>query len=159
MIFQIYGLQLDIPKEYKIILWKDSVFYEGTVEIHADASNMIKLDWNDLTKVLQKYSSPEEFFRENIERIKEDPDIIEPKLETYSWSGDPDHDYYFHKLSYKAVRKFPRKEISDYIIGLGIFCKNSNRFILLQYRPPEKSPDLGEKAFEIIKSFKCRCEA
>lgn len=158
MIFQIYGLLVDIPKEYKIILWKDSLFYEGTVEIHDNSGNMIKMDWNDLTKILQKYHSPEEFFQENIKRIREDPNILEPKLETYSWDADADHDYYFHKLSYRAVRKFPRKEISDYIIGLGVFCKNSNRFILLQYRPPEKSPDLGEKALGIIKSFKCRCE-
>ncbi|MEM4644454.1 MAG: hypothetical protein QW748_03635, partial [Candidatus Methanomethylicaceae archaeon] len=61
MIFQIYGLQVDVPREYKIILWKDSVFYEGTVEIHDNFGNMIKMDWNDLTKLLQKYRSPEEF--------------------------------------------------------------------------------------------------
>lgn len=83
MIFQIYGLQLDIPKEYKIILWKDSVFYEGTVEIHDNLGNIIKMDWNDLTKVLQKYHSPEDFFKENIERIQDDPDILDPKIETY----------------------------------------------------------------------------
>ena len=157
MIFRIYGLQVDVPKEYKIILWKDSVFYEGTVEIHGYEGNMIKMDWNDLTKIIQKSPSPEDFFKENLDRIKEDKDIVDPKLERYSWEGDPDHEYYFHKLSYKSVRKFPRKEISDYIIGLGVFCKNSNRFILLQYRPPEKSSDLGAKALEIIKSFRCLC--
>lgn len=146
-----------MPKEYQIIVWKGSLFYEGTVEIIGHGGNMIKMDWNDLSKIIPKYQKPEDFFKENIKRVERDRDVAEFKLETYPWEGDANHEYYFHRLSYKTVRKFPKKEISDYIIGLGIFCHISNRFIVLQYRPPEKGNDLGEKALNIIKSFRCRC--
>ncbi|MGQ9760143.1 MAG: hypothetical protein ACUVQ5_06225 [Candidatus Methanomethylicaceae archaeon] len=157
MLFCIYGLQLDAPKEYQIILWKGSMYHEGTVDIMEHGGKLIKMDWNDLSRIITKFSTPEEFFISNIKKVKEDRDVVDFKLENFPWEGGENHEYYFHKLSYKVVRKFPRKEFSDYIIGLGVFCHNSNRFIVLQYRPPEKGNDLDDKALEIISSFRCRC--
>lgn len=157
MIFRIYGLQLDIPREYLIVLWKGSHFLEGSVEIQDFFGNIIKMDWNDLNKFIDKYKTPEEFFKQNLEKIKQDKSVRDYKLDTYALEYGESHPYYFHKLSYKVVSGFPKKEIIDYLIGLGVFCLNTNRFILLQYRPPEKGRDLGDRAVEIIKSFRCNC--
>lgn len=157
MIFRIYGLQLNLPKEYLINLWKGSNFLEGSVEIQDIFGNVIKMDWNDLNKFIDKYKTPEEFFKPNLERVKQDKSIRDYRIDTYVLDFDENHPYHFHKLSYKVISGFPKKEIFDYLIGLGVFCMNTNRFILLQYRPPEKGKDLGDKAIEIMKSFKCNC--
>ncbi|MCS7098292.1 MAG: hypothetical protein NZ922_04880 [Candidatus Methanomethyliaceae archaeon] len=157
MIFQMYGLRIDVPREYYIIVWKGSHFFEGSVEVHDITENIIKMDWNNLNKFINTYKSPEDFFRPNLEKIKQDKDIRDYKLETYSMNFDENHPYYFHKISYKILAGFPKREYHDYLIGLGVFCMNTNRFILLQYRPPEKGKDIGDKALEIIKSFSCRC--
>lgn len=157
MIFRIYGLQLNVPKEYLITLWKGSHFFEGSVEIQDNAENVIRMDWNDLNKFIDRYKTPEDFFKPNIERVKQDRSVRDHTLNTYDFESDENHPYYFHKLSYRVVSGFPKREIVDYLVGLGVFCMNTNRFVLLQYRPPERGKDLGDLAVEIIRSFKCNC--
>jgi hypothetical protein len=157
MIFRIYGFQIEMPIQYYVTIWKGSSFYEGTIEIFDEIGNIIRIDWNNLNKIIDKYKTPKDFFEKNIEEIKKIKSTYDYKLENYNWNSDINHDYYFHKLSYKIITKFPKREISDYIIGFGVFCKNSNRFITIQYRPPEKGKDIGDKAIEIISSFKCYC--
>jgi len=158
MLFTLYGLQLDIPKEYKIQIWKGFRFYEGTVEISDFQNNVIRMDWNDLDKIIGKYKTPTEFFKEHLDKVRCDKDVVEFKLEQFPWDEKKDHTYEFHKLSYTTARKFPKKEIHDFLIGFGVFCHVTNRFIIIQYRPPGQKSDFEETALSIIRSFRCRCE-
>jgi hypothetical protein len=158
MRFQLYGFQLDIPKEYKIQIWKGSLYYEGTIEISDFENNLIKMDWNELNKIIETYESPNEFFKSHLNPIKEDKDVVEYNLQEIPWEEQIDHAFAFHKFTYKTERKFPKKEIHDFILGFGEFCHVTNRFVVIQYRPPSNKIDFEETAMKIIKSFKCKCD-
>ncbi len=155
MLFSLYGLEIDVPKEMKIQIFKGSLYYEGTAEFMDYEKNVIKMDWIDLNNVIKNFPTPADFFKDNFDKIKKDPNI-EFSLEQYPCEIEG-HPCDFHKFTYTTKRKFPKKEIHDYIIGLGVYCFESNRFILIQYRPPEKGA-IEEQAKHIIGSFRCRHE-
>lgn len=157
MLLRVYGLQIDVPKEYSVMISRGSSFIEGIIEISDNAGNAIRLDWNDLNKFINKYRTPEEFFRSHLENVKQDKSIREYKVEHYTLDFDNAHPYDFHKLSYKVVGGFPKREVIGYIVCLGVYCLNTNRFIIVQYRSPDKGKDLGDKAVEIVRSFRCKC--
>ncbi len=69
MLFSIYGISFDVPKESKIQVWKGSLYFEGTVEFADFQNNSVKVDWNDMEKVLGN-RSVREFFNEYLEKIK-----------------------------------------------------------------------------------------
>jgi hypothetical protein len=158
MLFSLYGLEMDVPKEYKIQIYKGSLFYEGTFEITDFEDNLIRVDWNELGKLISQHQSPSHYFQDYLDKVKSDKEVVELRVEEFPVDPRKGHDYYFHKLSYTTARKFPKKEIRDFIIGFGIYCYVSNRLVIIQYRPPQGKVDFEEKALEIIKSFRCRCE-
>lgn len=157
MLFSIYGLEFDVPKEFKIQIYKGSLYYEGTVEFMDFQNNIIKVDWNEKDKIMGRNSTLKEFFQEFLGKIKTERDLSKFDLKEFPHKGIADHEYYFYKLAYVTVRKFPYKEISDYIIGFGHLCNKSNRVVLIQYRPPAGQAGIEETVMEIIRSFRCRC--
>lgn len=157
MLFSIYGLEFDIPKEFKIQIYKGSLYYEGTVEFMDFQGNTIKADWNETDKVVGKGRSIKEFFKEFLDKIKAERDLSKFELVEHQHDGLAEHQYYSYKLSYTTVRKFPYKEITDYIIGLGVVCGRRNRVMVIQYRPPEGQPGIEDIVMEIVRSFRCRC--
>src|SRR5512136_2762650 len=119
MLFSIYGLEFDVPKEYKIQIYKGSLFFEGTVEFMDFQNNTMKADWNAADRVLGTERNVRSFFKAYLEKNKAERAIEKFDLREFPHDGMADHDYYFYKLSYTTGRKFPRKEITDYIIGFG----------------------------------------
>lgn len=150
-------MEFDVPKEYKIQIYKGSLFYEGTVEFMDFQGNDVKVDWNETDKVLGTSGSLREFFGDFLGKIKAERDLAKFDLRELPYEGNPDHEHYFYKLAYTTVRKFPRKEISDYILGFGSLCRNTNRVVVIQYRPPEGQPGIEDIVVGIMRSFRCRC--
>jgi hypothetical protein len=157
MFFSLYGLEFDVPKEYKIQIYKGSLFFEGTVEFMDFQGNTIKVDWNEIDKTLGKDRSIKEFFTDYFNKIKAERTLSKFDLKEFPHEGLSGHEYYFYKLSYTTFRRFPHKEIVDYLIGLGVVCHNNNRVIIIQYRPPEGQAGLEDIVMGIIRSFRCRC--
>src|SRR5512136_2435713 len=150
MLFSIYGLEFDVPKEYKIQIYKGSLFFEGTVEFMDFEGNTLKVDWNASDKVLGKERDVRSFFKAFLERIKAERALEKFDLREFPHDGMVGHDYYFYKLTYTTGRKFPRKEISDYIIGFGAFCREDDRVIVIQYRPPLGQAGIEDVVMNII---------
>ncbi len=157
MQFSIYGLEFDVPKEYKIQIWKGSLFFEGTVEFMDFQNNLVRVDWNDMAKVMGAHTNMREFFDDYLGKIKAEKTLSNFDLKEFPHEGMGDHEYYFYKLSYTTFRKFPHKEISDYIIGFGALCRHTGRTVVIQYRPPEGQPGIEDVVMGIIRSFRCRC--
>jgi hypothetical protein len=158
MLFSIYGLEFDVPKESKIQIYKGSLYFEGTVEFTDFENNIIKADWNNTGKVLGEGRDVKEFFKDFLEKVRADRDVSKYDLKEFSHEGLAGHDYYFYKLEYTTERKFPHKELQDYLIGFGAICKNTDRVIVIQYRPPTGKAGAEESVMDIIRSFRCRCE-
>jgi hypothetical protein len=157
MLFSIYGYDFDVPKEYKIQIYKGSLFFEGTAEFMDFEGNIIKADWNDADKTLGKNRSVKEFFDNFLSKIKADAALSKFDLKEFAHEGMADHEYYFYKLDYTTYRKFPHKEIHDYLIGFGALCSKNNRVVVIQYRPPEGKAGNEDQVMKIIRFFRCRC--
>jgi hypothetical protein len=159
MLFSIYGLEFDVPKEFKIQIYKGSLFFEGTVEFTDFQNNTIKADWNAADKVLGEERDVHCFFKAFLDRIKAERQLEKFDLKEITHDGMAGHDYYFYNLTYTTARKFPRKEISDYLIGFGSTCKEDDRVIVIQYRPPEGQAGIKDTVLDIIHSFRWMCGA
>jgi hypothetical protein len=157
MLFSIYGLEFDVPKESKIQIYKGSLYFEGTVEFTDFENNVIKADWNDTSKVLGARRNIKDFFKDFLDKIRADRDVTKFDLQEFPHEGLAEHDYYFYKLVYVTERKFPHKELSDYLIGFGMICKNTDRVVVIQYRPLTGQAGAEEAVMKIIRSFRCRC--
>ena len=157
MLFSIYGLEFDVPKESKIQIYKGSLYFEGTVEFTDFENNVVKADWNGTEKVLGRRRNVKEFFKDFLDKIRADRDVIKFDLQEFPHEGLTDHEYYFYKLTYTTERKFPHKELSDYLIGFGSVCKGTDRIVVIQYRPPPGKAGVEDAVMRIIRSFRSRC--
>lgn len=157
MLFSLYGLEFDAPKETKIQIYKGSLFFEGTVEFTDFENNVVKVDWNGTEKVLGTHRNIRDFFNNFLGKIKADRDVTKYDLKEFPHEGMGDHEYYFYKLAYTTERKFPHKELSDYIIGFGAICRNEDRIVVIQYRPITGQAGAEEMVLNLIRSFRCRC--
>lgn len=157
MLFSLYGLEFNVPKEFKIQIYKGSLFFEGTVEFSDFQGNTIKADWNASDKVLGKGRDIRAFFTAYLEKIRAERQIEKFDLKEIAHDGMAGHGYYFYCLEYSTVRKFPFKEIKDYLIGFGSLCQEDDRVIVIQYRPPEGQAGIRETVFDIIHSFRWKC--
>jgi hypothetical protein len=159
MLFSLYGLEFDVPKEYKIQIYKGSLFFEGTVEFTDFQGNTIKADWNAADRVLGEERNVHSFFKEFLDKIKAQPQLEKFELKEIPHDGMVGHDYYFYDLTYTTGRKFPRKEISDFLVGFGSVCKEDDRVVVIQYRPPEGQAGIKDIVMDIIRSFRWKCSA
>ncbi len=150
-------MEFDVPKEYKVQIYKGSLFFEGTVEFMDFQGNTLKVDWNAADRVLGKDRDIHKFFKNFLDRIKSERQLEKFDLKELTHEGMAGHDYYFYDLTYTTGRKFPRKEINDFLIGFGSVCKEDDRVVVMQYRPPEGQPGIRDSMLEIIRSFRWKC--
>lgn len=158
MLLAIYGMELDIPKEYFVSITKGSLYFKGDIEISDHFRHVIRLFWDDLDEFRKSYETPEEFYQEKVGSIERDKDLVEIRTETFHWGGeDEGHRAHFHKISYSTKKRFT-KELHHCIIGLVVFCGVCSRRYLLFNEYYENKNEFEETALKVLGSFRCRCD-
>ncbi|HPC27635.1 MAG TPA: hypothetical protein PKX17_02805 [Candidatus Methanomethylicus sp.] len=158
MILSIYGFEIDVPKEYFILITKDSLYYRGSIDISDHFKHTLKILWDDLDEFKANYATPKDFFEEKINAIKRDKDLVSVDSETYTWANAGEHPFHFHKIWYATKRRFT-KELNTAILGLVVQCLETSRYYLLFYEFQEGKNEFEEKAKTMMGSFKCNCSA
>lgn len=157
MLLSIYGIELDVPKEYFVSITKGSLYFKGDLEISDHFKHTVTVFWDDLDEFKKVYSSPEDFFKDKVEAIENDNDLVGIKTEVFNWPGtDSAHPSHFHKIAYSTKKRFT-KELHHCIIGLVAFCEEWNRRYLLFNEYYHNDNSFEETALKIIGSFRCRC--
>ncbi|MDI9644621.1 MAG: hypothetical protein QFX35_05320 [Candidatus Verstraetearchaeota archaeon] len=159
MLLSIYGIELQIPKEYFVYVTKGSLYFKGDLEISDHFKHVVRLFWDDLDEFKKIYESPEEFYKEKLGSIERDKDLVRIKADVFSWSGaDENHPFHFHKISYSTRKRFT-KELHHCMIGLVAFCEACSRRYILFYEHYGEKDDYEETALELLDSFRCRCDS
>lgn len=157
MLLAIYGIELDIPKEYFVSITKGSLYFKGDLEISDHFKHVVHVFWDDLDEFKRVYPSPEAFFKDKVGAIEGDKDLVSIKTEVFDWKGaDSNHPGHFHKISYSTKKRFT-KELHHCMIGLVAFCEVCSRRYLLFNEYYENKNEFEETALKILGSFRCRC--
>ncbi|MCQ8892214.1 MAG: hypothetical protein NQU41_02390 [Candidatus Methanosuratincola sp.] len=157
MLLSIYGIELDVPKEYFVSITKGSLYFKGDLEVSDHFKHVIRVFWDDLDEFRKIYPSPQDFFEEKVSAIKNDRDLVGITSDVFSWGGaDANHPAHFHKISYSTKKRFT-KELHHCIIGLVAFCEVCSRRYLLFNEYYENKNEFEETALKILGSFRCRC--
>ncbi|MBC7120342.1 MAG: hypothetical protein H5T33_01990 [Candidatus Methanosuratus sp.] len=158
MLLSIYGMELDMPKEYFVSITKGSLYFKGDLEVSDHSKHIVQVFWDDLDEFKKVYSAPEEFFKDKVGAIENDRDLVGIKTEVFSWAGaDANHPAHFHKIAYSTKKRLT-KELHHCMIGLLAFCEVCSRRYLLFNEYYENKNEFEETALKMLGSFRCRCD-
>lgn len=159
-LFSIYQFHTLYPSGWKIELDPKSDSNKGNVAFKSPENINILVSWGTLDEAKKKYSSPEKFAMDALNRIKESREVKEIELIQTKLEEVNSHEANFtHVRMSKRNRGFQfskakRNELE--IRSVHFFCVHSKRYFVIYGMVEADKSVQQEEVFEnILTSFKC----
>ncbi|HRR54816.1 MAG TPA: hypothetical protein P5290_05680 [Candidatus Methanomethylicus sp.] len=153
MKFAYYGFELSIPKEWVANFDKKSNYGAGMVSFVTPGKLRLEHIWDSLEKQAKKHATLADFMKSYFDSLRanksyKDLNIVDAP------SVDGDHETNLHEFSCTVKR--PIKTTSTQILGLAMYCRATNRFVIVfsSLDPKKENPE-SPQIREAMKGFRC----
>ncbi len=153
MKFAYYGFELSIPKEWVATFDKKSNYGAGMVSFATPGKLRLEHIWDSLEKQSKKHATLADFMKSYFDSLRanksyRDLSIVEAP------SVDGDHETNLHEFSCTVKR--PIKTASTQVLGLSMYCRATNRFVIVfsSLDSKKENPE-SPQIREAMKSFRC----
>jgi hypothetical protein len=159
-LFSIYGFHAFHPSGWKIELDPKSDGNKGNVAFKSPEKMNILISWGTLDEAKKKYSSPEKFAMDALNRIRESREVKEMELIQTKLEEVNSHEATFTHLRMNKRNpgfQFSRARRNELEIrSVHFFCARSQRyFVIYGMVQPDKSAQQEEIFENMLLSFRC----
>jgi len=149
--FSVFDFEGEIPEGWRIQLSHKSDYFKGTLKLISPSKGEVDLLWAPLDRFKDQYPNPEAYFDSDFEKLKADKNITGLRIEKEAGEQTADHLSTFHKISYLE------KQVQRRVMGVGIYCRKTDRFIILYCDYSSDKTVVPEQVIEkTLRSFRCK---
>ena len=155
MKFACYDLEMSVPNDWRLGIDKKSGYASGTLSFTTPAGMTVEAVWEDLERHSQKYPTVEAFMNSYFEMMRTDRHVKDFRVDDARPIVEGGHESYPHEITFTYKRGLG-KTVSQKMVGIAIYCRPSNRFIIVYSRIDPDKPNDDEMAVrDSLKSFEC----
>lgn len=156
--FAAYGVEVDIPEDWRIEFNAKSTREKGDVAFHSPKNNIFFVSWGKLAEAQRRFKSLEEHRDATIKRIRGDPnmksvDIVSSEKETLSG-----HDGILSEVvAKKRSGLISRSEPTHRIWSVHFYCPQRSRYYVVysQVKVEGEYPDFAGMFKGVTGTIKC----
>lgn len=156
--FAAYGVEVDIPEDWRIEFNAKSTREKGDVAFHSPKNNLFFISWGKLPEAQRRFKSLEEHRDATIKRIRGDPnmksvDIVSSVKETLSGHQG----IYSEVVAKKRSGLMSRGEPTHRIWSVHFYCPQRSRYYVVysQIRVADEYPDFAEMFKGVVGTMRC----
>ncbi len=156
--FAAYGLQVEIPEDWRIEFNAKNTRQRGDVAFHSPRNNVFFVSWGKLEDAQKRFKSLEAHRDETIKRISRDPNMKSVEVVRSTKENVASHEGLFSQLVAQRRRGFMgRSEPKHEILSIHFYCPPTMRYYVAYWhlRFAEEYPDFGVRFTAIARTLAC----